>query len=100
MKHTYEIDDCDALSVTEVAEQLMRYRLGRDEKIGDVRLERGRDLDIDILVDDPSDPRLDGHIDRTETFTPSDICEEFTEGDVFLWAKDCENGEWVLLCRN
>lgn len=93
----YALTDISTLSVKEVADQLMNSRLERDEKIGDVRLEYGCDLDIDILVDDPSDPRLDGHLDRTETFTLSDIREDFTEGTWYTWAKD-EDGEDVLVC--
>ena len=93
----YALTDISTLSVKEVADQLMNSRLERDEKIGDVRLECGCDLDIDILVDDPSDPRLDGHIDRTETFTLSDIRDYFTQGDWYAWAKT-EDGEDVLVC--
>lgn len=93
----YALTDISTLSVKEVADQLMNSRLGRDEKIGDVRLECGCDLDIDILVDDPSDPSLDGHIDRTETFTLSDIRDDFTQGDWYAWAKT-EDGEDVLVC--
>ena len=93
----YALTDISTLSVKEVADQLMNSRLGRDEKIGDIRLEYGCDLDIDILVDDPSDPRLDGHIDRTETFTLSDIRDEFTQSDWYAWAKT-EDGEDVLIC--
>ena len=93
----YALTDISTLSVKEVADQLMNSRLERDEMIGDVRLECGCDLDIDILVDDPSDPRLDGHIDRTETFTLSDIRDYFTQGDWYAWAKT-EDGEDVLVC--
>lgn len=93
----YALTDISTLSVKEVADQLMNSRLERGEKIGDVRLECGCDLEIDILIDEPSDPRLDGHLDRTETFTISDIRDDFTQGDWYAWAKD-ENGEDVLIC--
>ena len=89
----YALTDISTLSVKEVADQLMNSRLERGERIGDVRLECGCDLEIDILIDEPSDPRLD----RTETFTISDIREDFTQGDWYAWAKD-ENGEDVLIC--
>lgn len=93
----YALTDISTLSVKEVADQLMNSRLERGERIGDVRLECGCDLEIDILIDEPSDPRLDGHLDHTETFTLSDIREDFTEGDWYAWAKT-EDGEDVLVC--
>lgn len=99
MCHKYEIDGVDALSMKEVADQFVAPKLDRDERIGDIRLECGCDLEVDIHIKDETDPRIDGHLDRTETLTLSDI-RELSEGDVYFWAKDCESGEWVLLCRN
>lgn len=93
----YALTDISTLSVKEVADLLMISRLKRGERIGDIRLECGCDLEIDILIDDPSDPRHDGNLDYTETFTISDIRDEFTQGDWYAWAKD-ENGEDVLIC--
>ena len=93
----YALTDISTLSVKEVADQLMNSRLERGERIGDVRLECGCDLEIDILIDEPSDLRLDGHLDRTETFTISDIRDDFTQGDWYAWAKT-EDGEDVLVC--
>lgn len=99
MKYSIE-SDMQPLSLTEVAEQLQgcgALQLEADERTGEVRLECGTDLEIDIIKSDPMDRRIDGFRDRTETFTISDIREHFTAADYYTWAKD-ENGDDVLLC--
>ena len=99
MKYSIE-SDMQPLSLTEVVEQLQgcgALQLEADERTGEVRLECGTDLEIDIIKSDPMDRRIDGFLDRTETFTISDIREHFTAADYYAWAKD-ENGDDVLLC--
>lgn len=87
---TYELpDDVIEMTPQEVAEQLMNGRLEPNEKIGEVRLECGKDLEIDIEVDE--------EFDRTETFYLSDIQDEFIHGDYYTWALN-EKFEDVLLC--
>lgn len=94
----YEIEGVDALSVNEVVDQFVVQYLDSDEKIGDVRLECGCDLEVDILHNEPGDPRIHGTLSYTKTLTVSDLRED-AEGDVFFWARN-EYGEEVLLCRN
>lgn len=103
MKYTIDEDtlmDTAVLTPREVAEQLRdcgAIELAADEKIGEVRLEFGTDLEIDIdkIIED--DPRCSGYTDRTETFTMSDITDYFTAADYYAWAKD-EDGNDVLMC--
>lgn len=93
-------NDCEALSVTEVVQQLIgcgALEVGNGERLGESRLECGCDLEIDIMTDDPSDPRIHGCLDHTESFTISDIREHFTAADYYTWAKD-EDGDDILLC--
>ena len=96
------LDNCEALSVTDVIHQLEgcgALDVGADERIGESRLECGCDLDIDIMINDPSDMRIHGCLSRTVTFTLGDIRTHFTESDYYTWAKD-ENGDDILLCLN
>ena len=95
-------NDCKALSVTEVVEQLIccgALEVGNGERLGESRLECGCDLEVDIMTDDPSDMRIHGCLERTETFTLGDIREHFTAADYYTWAKD-EDGDDILLCFN
>ena len=92
--------DTAILTPREVAEQLRdcgAIELAADEKIGEVRLECGTDLEIDIDKVIEDDPRCSGYTDRTETFTMSDITDYFTAADYYAWAKD-EDGNDVLMC--
>lgn len=76
---TITITNCDEvnlLSPKDVAERLVTcgaLTLDDGERTGEMRVEYGVDLEIDIHVSDPSDPRIDGHLDRTETFTLGDL---------------------------
>lgn len=103
MKYTIDdetLNDAAVLTPREVAEQLRdcnAIELAADEKIGEVRLEFGTDLEIDVLKVIEDDPRCSGYTDRTETFTMSDIQAYFTAADYYAWAKD-EDGDDVLLC--
>ena len=97
-----EINNVEALSLTEVVEQLVgcgALQIEADKKLGESRLECGCDLEIDIMENDPSDPRIDGCLSYTEEFTLSDIREHFTQGEWYAWAKD-EDGNDILLCFN
>ena len=97
-----EINNVEALSLTEVVEQLVgcgALQIAHDKKLGESRLECGCDLEIDIMENDPSDPRIDGCLSHTEEFTLSDIREHFTQGEWYTWAKD-EDGNDILLCFN
>ena len=102
MKYTIDEDtlmDTAVLTPREVAEQLRdcgAIELAADEKIGEVRLEFGMDLEIDIDKVIEDDPRCSGYTDRTETFTMSDITDYFTAADYYAWAKD-EDGNDVLM---
>ena len=94
--------NCEALSVTEVVDQLVccgALNVGDGKRIGESRLECGCDLEIDIMENDPSDPRINGCLSHTETFSLSDIRTHFTQSDYYAWAKD-ENGDDILLCFN
>lgn len=94
--------DVEALSVSEVVEQLIgcgAIEIGPDKRLGESRLECGCDLEIDIMENDPMDKRIDGFLSHTETFTISDIREYFTQGEWYAWAKD-EDGDDILLCFN
>ena len=103
MKYTIDEDtlmDTTILSLCEVAEQLRdcgAIELAADEKIGEVRLECGTDLEIDIDKVIEDDPRCSGYTDHTETFTMSDIRDYFTAADYYAWAKD-KDGNDVLMC--
>lgn len=85
------------LTPKEVAEQLMNSRLERDEKIGDVRLECGCDLEVDVMRVVEDDPRCSDYHLYTETFTLGDIRDEFEAADYYCWAKDDEGND-VLAC--
>jgi len=102
MKITLNLpDDATILSPREVAEQLRIYGgllLDDNERVGDIRLEYG-DLEIDIHISEPEDPRIDGHLDRTETFDISKICTYLTAADYYAWGQD-EDGDDVLVCFN
>lgn len=91
--------DVDTLSKGEVVQQLVNCgAIELDcEKIGESRIECGCDLEIDIMHDEPEDPRINGCLSRTETFTLADIRDWFTEGDAYAWATD-EDGDEILLC--
>jgi len=90
-------DDVQLLSPREVAEQLMNPQLAAGEYIGDVRLECGCDLEVDIHLHDEMDKRIDGYRDRTETFTLGDIRDTFVAADYYAWVKD-EDGNDYLAC--
>ena len=90
-------DNVQLLSPKEVAEQLLNGTLEDGEYIGDVRLECGCDLEVDIHLRDEMDKRIDGYRDRTETFTLGDIRDTFTAADYYAWVKD-ESGDDVLAC--
>ena len=99
-KYEFSDDVVQAMSVTEVVEQLLAcgaFEVGMDKRMGEARLEYGTDLEIDIMENDPMDPRIDGFLSHTETFTLSDIREHFEAADYYAWAKD-EDGSDVLLC--
>ena len=94
--------DIQTLTPQEVAKQLEgcgAIELDEDERISEVRLECGCDLEIDIEKVIEDDPRCSAYPSHTETFTLSDIREYFTEFDYYKWAKD-ENDEDVLACFN
>lgn len=103
MNYTIDEDtltDTAVLSPREVAEQLRdcgAIELAADERIGEVRLECGTDLEIDIDKAIEDDPRCSGYTDHTETFTISDIRDYFTAADYYAWARD-EDGDDFLLC--
>jgi len=80
----------------EVADQLTSNILGRGEKIGDVRLDFGYELCVDVLKVVEEDVRCTEYLDRTEVFTIGDIRSIFTYCDAYVWAKD-ESGDFVLL---
>lgn len=94
--------DYGTLSVSEVVEQLKlcgALDIAADKKIGECRVECGCDLEIDILENEPEDPRIDGGLSHTETFTLSDVATWFTHYDAYAWAKD-EDGDDILLGFN
>lgn len=103
MKYTIDDETLDNYSIMtpyEVAEQLVNcgaIQLEADERIGEVRLEYGTDLYIDIEKVIEDDPRCSGYVDHTETFFASDIQHEFTNADYCAWMKD-EDGNDVLMC--
>ena len=103
MKYTideYDLSDTEVLTIREVAEQLANcgaIELEKDERIGNVELEFGTDLSIEIEKVIEDDPRCSGYTDRTETFTVSDITDYFTSADYYAWARD-EDGDDVLMC--
>lgn len=69
-------DDINLLSPKDVAERFTTcgaLTLDDGERTGEMRVEYGVDLEIDIHVSDPSDPRIDGHLDHIETFTLGDL---------------------------
>ena len=89
---TDDIIDCEVMPIQAVVEKLVDYgaiNLDEDERIGEVRLECGCDLEVDI--------EKNGNINRYETFTTNDIRWEFNEADYCVWAKDEANND-VLLC--
>lgn len=93
----YDLGDIYTMTPQEVADQLMNGWLEDDERICDVRLECGCDLEVDIEKVVKDDPRCSGYYDHSETFTIDDIREQFVQGDYYIWAKD-EDGDDVLLC--
>ena len=96
------MDECETMSVSEVVEQLKRcgaLEVEPDKKIGECRIEFGCDLEIDIMENEPGDPRIDGCLSHTESFTLADIREHFTQCEWYAWAKD-EDGDEILLCFN
>lgn len=103
MKYTIDdetLRDYSVMTPREVAEQLEycgAIQLEADERIGEVRLECGTDLEIDIEKVIEDDPRCSGYVDHTETFLTSDIQYEFTNSDYCAWVKD-EDGNDVLMC--
>jgi hypothetical protein len=103
MKYTIDDEtllDYSVMTPREVAEQLENcgaIQLEADERIGEVRLECGTDLEIDIEKVIEDDPRCSGYVDHTETFDKSDIEYHFEAADYYVWAKD-EDGNDVLLC--
>lgn len=97
MKLELNSNDIQLLSLKEVAEQLMNGKLDNGERIGEVRLECGVDLEIDIEVVVEDDPRCSSYHEYTETYTLGDIRSEFEAADYYCWAKD-ENGNDVLAC--
>lgn len=102
MKLTIDTNDVQILTLKEVAKRLFdsgAFMLDRDEneEIGEVRLECGCDLEIDIFHKIEGDPRCNGYVDHTETFTLSEIEFYFDAADYYTWAKD-EDGNDVLAC--
>ena len=92
--------ECATLSVSEVVEQLKccgALNVEPDKKIGECRVECGCDLEIDIMENEPDDPRIDGCLSHTESFTLADIKVWFDQADAYAWAKD-EDGDEILLC--
>lgn len=92
--------DYSVMTPHEVAEQLVNcgaIELQADERIGEVRLECGTDLEINIEKVIEDDPRCSGYVDHTETFDMSDIEYHIEAADYYVWAKD-EDGDDVLLC--
>ena len=86
----------------EVADMLVDccdLNLDADERISEVRLECGSDLEIDIEKVVEDDPRCTGYHSHTETYTILDLRTAFTEADFCIWAKD-ENDEDTLVCFN
>ena len=81
--------DVAILTPKEVAEQLMNSRLDGGERIGEVRLECGCDLEVDVV--------RDGKYEYTETFTLGDIRSEFEAADYYCWAEDSDGND-VLAC--
>lgn len=82
------IEDIQTYTPQEAADMLVDcgyLELDEDERITDVRLECGCDLEIDI------------NDERTETFTTPDLADAFTVADFITWAKD-ENDNDVLVC--
>lgn len=94
-------NDCEALSVTEVVQQLIgcgALEVGNGERLGESRLECGCDLEIDIMTDDPSDPRIHGCLDHTETFTLDDLRTYLADtAEYLIWVRDA-NGDDYLAC--
>ena len=97
MIHIDDMLGVETLTPKEVAEQLMNSRLEGDEKIGEVRLECGCDLEIDVWRDIKDDPRCSGYYLYTETFALGDIRAEIGAADYYCWAKD-DDGNDVLAC--
>jgi hypothetical protein len=103
MKYTIDDEnmrDYSVMTPQEIAEQFVNsgvIELQADERIGEVRLESGTDLEIDIEKVIENDPRCSGYVDHTETFDRSDIEYHFEAADYYVWAKD-EDGNDVLMC--
>ena len=98
---TIPCDSVDLLLPMEVAERLMACEaltLDASERIGEMRVECGVDLEIDIHVSDQSDPRIDGHLDHTETYTLDDLRTHIGDmADYMIWVRD-EDGCDYLAC--
>ena len=93
-------DEPTTLTLREVADQLAAcgaFALDGGEDIGEVRLEFGSDLEIDIVRRIEDDPRCSGYLDHTETLGLSDICQHFTLADHYAWGKDA-SGDDCLYC--
>ena len=94
-------DDINLLSPKDVAERLATcgaLTLDDGERTGEMRVEYGVDLEIDIHVSDPSDPRIDGHLDHTETYTLDDLRTYLADtAEYLIWVKDA-NGDDYLAC--
>lgn len=104
MKYTIDDEtmrDYYVMRPQEVAEQLVNggvIELQADERIGEVRLECGTDLEIDIEKVIEDDPRCSGYVDRTETFDIGDIEYHLKAADYYAWARDEDGNDclnWV-----
>ena len=94
----YEEPQC--LTLREVAEQLVNcgaIPIAEDEEIGDVQLESGTDLVVEIKKVIEDDPRCSGYSVRTDIMTMYHIREWFLQADYYAWGKD-DNGDDCLYC--
>lgn len=92
--------DFYVMTLQEVAERLVNcgaIELQADERIGEVRLECGTDLDIDIEKVIEDDPRCSSYVDHTETFDIGDIKHHLEAADYCAWVHD-EDGDDCLMC--
>lgn len=95
-------DEPVLLTLREVAEQLcgcgaIHIRGFDGEDYGEVRLENGEELEIEVVQKIEDDPRCSGYVVRTEIIDLAKIREAFTAADYYAWAKD-EDGNDCLAC--
>ena len=79
-----------AMSLQDVANELLEGALDDGHRIGDVRLTFGTNLEVEFIGEDTRE---------VFTFTLHDIYSDrdFYHADFYVWAKS-EKGENVLLC--